>query len=441
MIFSKLYFRNYTKIKKYEIIISKIRDYISLKVHIIPMKSKKQLIRSDYLDILRMYRDDTDIVKILTGIRRCGKSTLLHQLMDEFRQSGIDDSQIIYINTESRLFGDLITYRDLLDYVDGRNVSGRAYILIDEIQMIESWEKAITSFLVDLDADIYITGSNSYLLSTELSTLLSGRYVQIKVYPFSFREYLEFYPPGDGETEESRLYDYIWKGSMPWVDPSADKLKISQQLGALFDSILVKDIMMRTKLRDSEFLISLSKFIFSNIGNITSAESIARYAGGAKSPTIRKYLAALEEAYIICKVPRYDIQGKKLLRSLEKYYVMDTGMRNAVLDMPFDGDASRQMENIVCIELMRRGYSVLVGSYKDSEVDFTATKGAKREYYQVSLSIQSEDTYKREMNSLRRIGDNYPKYVLSMDRMPMNLPDGIIHKNIIDWLLEGRDEF
>ncbi len=391
-----------------------------------------EVLRRRYLDRLESGKDRVDTVKIITGMRRSGKTVLMKQFINTLKESGVPEERIIYINFESRKYSHITNYLELLDEIDKTYTGKRTYVFLDEIQTIESWERAINSLQIDYDADIYITGSNAYLLSGELSTYLSGRYMELCILPLSFSEFLELHP-GD---REFRFDQYIRSGSLPVIDPDADELFEHDHLNGLFNTVLMKDVLRNCKGGDSSTLMDISRFLFSNIGNITSANNIATVIGKDRIK-VRSYLDALQKAFLIYKVERYDIRGKKLLESLEKYYVSDTGIRNAVLGISSREDDSRQIENIVYLELLRRGYEVAVGKYGDLEVDFTARRGKEIEFIQVTMSMISEDTYSREITPLRRMRNSYPKTVLSMDRFITDLPDGIKHINLLDWLLDN----
>ena len=392
-----------------------------------------EVIREEYLRRLRLGKNHQELIKIVTGIRRCGKSTLMKQFMNELRSAGEDS--ILYINFEDINYSELSTFRDLNAYIkDNIDPDKKTYIFFDEIQRIEGWEKSVNALMISYDTDIYITGSNAYLLSSELSTYLSGRYVEIKMTPLSFKEYLELHP-AENYSLDARFSDYIWTGSMPMINPDEDESFNRMILDSIYNTIVVKDIAPRSRIKGVNTLNSIVRFLFSNIGNITSASSIAKQIE-SDPRVVEDCLNALEDAYIIEKAERYDIRGKKLLKTLEKYYVEDTGIRNAILGISSREDISRQLENIVYLELKRRGYQICVGRYGDQEVDFTAMKGDVREYYQISMSIKDENTYARETRSLNSIKDSYPKTILTLDNMKFVTNEGIKVKNIIDWLLE-----
>ena len=389
--------------------------------------------RRMYLDRLESGRDRPDTVKVVTGMRRCGKTVLMRQFMDRLRSSGVPDERIAYLNFESRSLAHVDGWEGILDEISARaDTSGRVYVFLDEVQRVSGWEKAVNSLQTDFDADVYVTGSNAYLLSSDLATYISGRYMELRMLPLSFAEFLELHP---GE-EEARFMQYIRTGSVPSIDPDADEAFERDHLIGLFNTVLLRDVLRNVDNGDASVLEDVARFLYSNVGNITSCNNIA---GAIKKSNrdVRKYLDALGRAFLIYKAERYDIRGRKLLDTLEKYYVSDTGMRNAVLGISSREDISRQVENIVYLELLRRGYEVCVGKYGDTEVDFTARRGDDVEYYQVTLSMLSDETYSREVRPLRLIRDSRPKTVLSMDRFLADIPDGIRHENVISWLL-GR---
>lgn len=400
------------------------------------MKTKPDmLVRSDYIEKLDAVRDRPEVAKIITGIRRCGKSTLMMQYMQHLRDSGVDENRIFYINLESEennYIADHLVLQDLIKSSIRKDV--RTYVFFDEIQRVAEWEKNINSLMVDYDADIYLTGSNACMLSSDLSTYISGRYIEIKMLPFSFKEYVKFHNTSDGI--ESAFNEYIWYGSFPMIRLADNENLIKDYLQGIYNTILVEDVLTHTNLRNVSVLKDVTRYLFSNIGSITNLLTIAKEANVSVN-TAKSYVAALEEAFIIQKAERYDVRGKKILKSNEKYYVTDTGLRNAVLG-PSADDESRQIENIVYLELIRRGYEVMVGSYRDLEVDFTAIKGNSVEYFQVTQTILAEKTKEREIRSLNAIKDNYPKTILSLDRIISRPGNGITHRNLIDWLLDAN---
>jgi len=391
-----------------------------------------EIIRRLYLDRLKSGRDRTDVVKVITGMRRSGKTVLMRQFIRELKDSGIPDDRVVYMNFESRDWERVSTHSDLLDHISSLGIEGRIYVFLDEIQRVQSWERAVNSLQVDFDADIYITGSNAYLLSSDLSTYISGRYMELRILPLSFSEFLELHP---GE-KDMRFMQYLRTGSLPIVDPDGDETFEQDLLTGVFNTVLVKDILEHTGSSDASVLLDVARFLYSNVGNVTSCNSIARTLR-EDNRQVRRYLDSMADAFLIYKAERYDIRGKRPLDTLEKYYVSDTGMRNAVLGISSREDISRLVENVVYLELIRRGYEVAVGKYGDTEVDFTARRGNVVEYYQVTLSMISESTYNREIRPFELIRDSHPKTVLSMDRFLIDIPDGIRHVNVIDWLLDA----
>ena len=391
-----------------------------------------EIIRRLYLDRLKSGRDRTDVVKVITGMRRSGKTVLMRQFIRELKDSGIPDDRVVYMNFESRDWERVSTYSDLLDYISSLGIEGRIYVFLDEIQRVQSWERAVNSLQVDFDADVYITGSNAYLLSSDLSTYISGRYMELRILPLSFSEFLELNP---GE-KDTRFMQYLRTGSLPIVDPDGDETFEQDLLTGVFNTVLVKDVLEHTGSSDASVLLDVARFLYSNVGNVTSCNSIAQTLR-EDNRQVRRYLDSMADAFLIYKAERYDIRGKRPLDTLEKYYVSDTGMRNAVLGISSREDISRLVENVVYLELIRRGYEVAVGKYGDTEVDFTARRGNVVEYYQVTLSMISESTYNREIRPFELIRDSHPKTVLSMDRFLIDIPDGIRHVNVIDWLLDA----
>ncbi len=391
-----------------------------------------EIIRRLYLDRLKSGRDRTDVVKVITGMRRSGKTVLMRQFIRELKDSGIPDDRVVYMNFESRDWERVSTYSDLLDYISSLGIEGRIYVFLDEIQRVQSWERAVNSLQVDFDADVYITGSNAYLLSSDLSTYISGRYMELRILPLSFSEFLELHP---GE-KDTRFMQYLRTGSLPIVDPDGDETFEQDLLTGVFNTVLVKDVLEHTGSSDASVLLDVARFLYSNVGNVTSCNSIAQTLR-EDNRQVRRYLDSMADAFLIYKAERYDIRGKRPLDTLEKYYVSDTGMRNAVLGISSREDISRLVENVVYLELIRRGYEVAVGKYGDTEVDFTARRGNVVEYYQVTLSMISESTYNREIRPFELIRDSHPKTVLSMDRFLIDIPDGIRHVNVIDWLLDA----
>lgn len=429
--------------------------------------------RDLYLEQLKAFRD-TEMIKVITGIRRCGKSSLMKLMNDHLRESGIGDDQIIEINFESMRFYDM-TVKEFYAYVTERAVPGkRMYLFFDEVQRISGWENAVNSFRVDLDCDIYVTGSNAHLLSSELSTYLSGRYVEIKVLPLSFREFLDFHgytvterrsPAGgmrkrildaDGESyDPSELYQaYARFGGMPMLaDVGLQTDKVVAALDGVYSAVVVRDILEREKrkgqrtITDSLLLRKLMMFLADNIGNSVSATSIGntlvsegllengKRKAKPATQTIQAYIQALTESFIFYEIKRFDIKGREYLKTLGKYYIVDIGLRNYLLGYR-DGDSGHILENIIYFELLRRGYDVAIGKLDNKEVDFIATKTDEKKYIQVTESMNAPETRERELSPLRKIPDNYEKIVIAMECDLPQDQDGIKIISAVDFLLE-----
>lgn len=397
--------------------------------------------RDLYLDQLIKFKDKP-LIKVITGIRRCGKSTLLALYADYLRNSQVQADHIICINFEAFEFDAIKTYQDLYLLIKNKMTSniGKYYLLLDEIQQVPSWEKAVNSFLVDSNVDITITGSNAYLLSSELSTLLSGRYVEIRMQPLSFKEYLDFNNFVKTDNVDQLFESYLEFGGLPTVVELKDLPDtISPFLTGIYNTVIMKDVIQRNNVRDAALLESVLKYVAANIGSIISTKKISDYltSSGRKttSDTIDNYLKMLENAYIIYRANRYDLKGKLFLKTLEKYYIIDTGIRNQLTGLR-NTDFGHVLENIVFFELLRRGFNVAIGKVGTLEVDFIATKPKEKIYYQVSATIMDEETRERELRPLRAISDQYDKVVLTMDKNIYNDFEGINSVNIIDFLLD-----
>lgn len=395
--------------------------------------------RDIYLNKLIQFKDKP-LIKVITGIRRCGKSTLLDLFEEYLLNNGIKKENIIHMNFEDLTYDEIKDYKDLNKYIKEKVLDNdKKYIILDEIQQVSNWEKAINSFLVTLNCDIYITGSNAYLLSSEISTLLSGRYVEIKMLPLSFKEYLDFNDYNTKENLEKHFNDYLLYGGLPIVSYVHDKSAIRNILSGVFNTVIIKDVAKRNSIRDITLLENLIRYIAQNIGSPISSRNISNYLNSAgrktSTETIDNYLKMLENAFIIYKANRFDIKGKMYLKTLEKYYVVDTGIRNELSSFK-DGDYGHMLENLVYLELLRRGYDVSVGKIDNLEVDFIAQNYDEKIYYQVSASILDENTKKRELNPFDHIPDHYEKVILTMDRTPIKDFNGIKNINIIDFLLQ-----
>ena len=399
------------------------------------------IIRENYLKKM-IDAKDTEFIKVITGVRRSGKSTLLLMFKDYLINNGIKEDNIIYINFESAEFDDIKDYKDLYKYIKEKIKKGRVYLLLDEIQNVKSWEKAINSFKVDFDIDIYITGSNAYLLSSELSTLLSGRYIEIKMYPLSFKEFLKF-NNYDNTKLDDKFNEYLKYGGLPAITliKDNDELVLSY-LNGIYNTIVKKDIVDRNNIKDVALLENIIKYLATNIGSSVSAKKISDFLNSNKiteksnHQTVDNYLSMLEKSFIVYKANRTDVRNKSLLKTLGKYYISDTGIRNIILGFR-NINEGHLLENVVYLELLRRGYSVNIGKSGDFEVDFVAENPNDIKYYQVAQTLANEEVKEREIRSLESISDNYEKIILTMDKTINKDYNGIKVMNIIDWLLNS----
>ena len=406
---------------------------------------KNLIKRPLYLNELKENKD-VDLIKIITGIRRCGKSSLMELFHQYLLETGIDKSKIIHMNLESLKYNELSDYLSFYNYVSDKiENTGKTYLLFDELQVVSGWEKAIESFRVDYDVDIYITGSNAYLLSTELATLLSGRYVEIKMLPLSFSEFLDFYSFDDKTGLEEKFIYYLKFGGMPVLrEYNFNELRINQALEGIYSTVILKDILQRHNQSDQLTLNKIAHFLSSNIGSITSPNKIGNILSSEGNidkeknkniagKTVDKYISMLNNAFIFYRVGRYDIKGKQLLKTLDKNYIVDMGFRNMLLGYR-DADRGHILENIVFLELIRRHYRVYIGKIGDTEVDFLAEKPNEKLYIQVTESLASPKTRERELRPLLSINDNYEKIILTSDRSFITSENGIKIINVIDWL-------
>jgi len=396
--------------------------------------------REKYLNRL-IESKDTEFIKVITGVRRSGKSTLLSMFKEYLLNNGVNEKNIIHINFESVIYDEINNYIELYNYIKNNLSKGKNYILLDEVQNVDKWEKAINGMNVDFDVDIYITGSNAYLLSSELATLLSGRYIEIKIYPLSFKEFLEF-NHYDEINLEDKFYEYLKYGGLPAITHIKEKNDlVMTYLTDIYNTIVKKDIIERNSIKDIALLENIIKYVASNIGSQVSANKISDYLNSNKiveksnHQTIDNYLKMLENAFIIYKADRSDIKSKNILKTLGKYYIADSGIRNIILGFR-NIDEGHLLENIVYLELLRRGYKVNIGKTLEYEVDFVAENVNEIKYYQVSQSIKDEKVRMRELRSLESISDNYEKIILTMDKTINNDFNGIKVVNIIDFLLE-----
>lgn len=436
---------------------------------------KKNILRKRDFYLKRMISfQDTEMIKVMTGIRRCGKSSLMKLMVEHLRESGVENDQILEINFESMSIPEMDA-RGFYEYVKARICPDkRTYLFFDEVQKVPGWENAVNSFRVDFDCDIYITGSNAYLLSSELSTYLSGRYVEIKVLPLSFREFLDFHgyklterksPAGgvkkrimddDGEVYDAKeLFDaYTRFGGMPMLaDVGLEVDKVTAALEGVYSAAVINDILEREKrkgqrtITDAVLLRKIIMFLADNIGNNTSATSIGNTLvnegllenGNRKTKpavqTIQAYIKALTEAYFFYEIKRFDIKGKEYLRTLGKYYIVDIGLRNYLLGFR-EGDSGHILENIIFFELMRRGYDVAIGKIDNQEVDFIATKTDEKKYIQVTETMNAPETREQELAPLRKIRDSYEKIVIALECDRTQTQDGIKIIRALDFLLE-----
>lgn len=395
------------------------------------------VLREEYLAKLDAFQDK-NIIKVVTGVRRCGKSTLLKQFQERLLSAGKKQEQIIAINLEALEYEALLDYHALYNYIVERLCGDcTTYIFLDEIQLVDNFQKIIDSLYIKDNVDIYVTGSNAKMLSGELATLLSGRYIEIKMLPLSLKEYALLTNREKGDA----FVNFFYNGGFPYGALLNDKQYLMEYLEGVYNTIVLKDIVARKKVQDVELLKSIIKFLLNNIGNIVSSNKIASTLtsmGRKTSPlTVESYLNALQDCFVLYKASRYDLRGKQLLQSLEKYYVVDIGFRTLLLGNK--GDIGHILENIVYIELLRRGYQVFVGKFDELEVDFVAVNMRKNEtiYYQVTASVLDSDTYKREMLPLQKIKDNYPKYIITMDPIATE-EAGIKQINVVDFLMSAN---
>lgn len=425
--------------------------------------------RPEYLNQLIEHKD-VDLVKIVTGIRRCGKSSLLDLFHKHLLNSGVSEDHIIHINLESLKYRNITNYTELYDYIskripsdcmedgescvtsqnatESRNArkSTKTYLIFDELQAVEDWQKAVESFRIDFNVDIYITGSNAYLLSSEFSTLLAGRYVEIRMLPLSFKEFLDFYNFPTSASTDEKFQKYLQFGGMPVLSEyKFNEARSMQALEGIYSTVILRDVLQRNEKADQIVLQKLMTFLCSTIGSTTSPNSISkslRAEGDIEkttvsvaSKTVSDYIRMLNDAFIVYPVQRYDVQGKELLKTLGKNYVIDLGFRNMLLG--YRGtDRGHIIENVVFLELLRRDYRVYIGKVGNAEVDFVAEKPNEKIYVQVTESMQSPETRERELKPLRAIKDNYEKIVISMDHDYINSYDGIKAINLTDWLLK-----
>jgi predicted AAA+ superfamily ATPase len=397
--------------------------------------------RTTYLKKLRQLKDQ-NLIKVITGIRRCGKSTLLEAFKNELLSEGVTPENIIFLNFEERENLHLTNWTVLYDeIIEKVNPQEKYYIFLDEVQLVDSFEKLVNSLFTKKNIDLYVTGSNAYLLSSELATLLTGRYIAINLHPYSFKEYVSAFK---NDKNNDRLFrKYINESCFPeavTLSQNADNLE-NDYLQSIYDTVIIKDIAKRHNLRNVHNLHRIVSFLFDSVGSYVSPTNIAAQLNHNSQKkishnTIIKYLDFLTQSYILYAAPRYDIKGKELLSTNEKYYVVDLGLKNITATNKYDSDLGHKLENIVYFELLRRGGKVYVGKHNDREIDFVVQKANnEREYYQVAFTVNDEKTYNREVSAFDKIKDNYPKFLLTLDFDNTSI-NGIQKTNVIDWLLE-----
>ena len=396
--------------------------------------------RTEYLELLKIFKDK-DLIKVITGIRRCGKSTLFDLYIEYLKKNKIKSSQIININLENpeNQFEDYIS---LYNYVNKKiKDEEKYYVFLDEVQNVPEFQKAVDGLYIKKNVDLYITGSNAYLLSGELATLLSGRYIEIKMLPLSFKEYYSAFK-NKNESKDRLFLEYMKNGGMPGnisileTNPN----DIDKYLDGIFSTVVYKDIMARNNIGDKMLLESIIKFVYDNIGNPISTKKISDTLTSkgisTSNHTVENYLNSFLESFLIYKAERFDVKGKNLLARDYKYYAVDTGLRSYLLGKKANSDMGHILENVVYLELLRRGFKVYVGKVDEYEVDFVAENRDGIKYYQVALSVRDEKVLERELRSLEKTGDHYPKYLLTLDVDLEADYNGIIKKNVVDWLLE-----
>lgn len=396
--------------------------------------------REEYLDELIRWKDK-DLIKVVTGIRRCGKSTLFDLFIDYLKMSGVKSNQIIYINLEDADY-DFKDYKELYHFINEKIIfENNFYVFLDEVQNVPGFQRAVDSLYIKKNVDVYITGSNAYLLSGELATLLSGRYIEIKMLPLSFKEYVSAF---DNNNYQQLFLDYMRNGGMPG---NINILKsnvndLDKYLDGIFSTIVYKDIMARNNITDKLLLESVIKYIFDSIGSPISikkiSDTLTSKGISTSNHTVENYITALLESFLVYKAERFDVKGKNLLARDYKYYVVDSGLRSYLLGKKADSDMGHILENIVYLELLRRGYKVYVGKVDDLEVDFVAENRDGLRYYQVALTVRDEKVLERELRSLQKTGDHYPKTLLTLDMDLETDYDGIKKINVVDWLLSGE---
>lgn len=397
--------------------------------------------RTEYMQRLKAFKDNK-IIKVVTGLRRSGKSTLLEMFRDELLQSGVQPEQIQYINFELMKYDAVRNYKQLYNVVTEKALPDKKnYLFFDEIQQVSGWEKTVNSLSLEYDADIYVTGSNAYLLSSELATLISGRYVEIKMLPLSFKEYYGYYRDS-GKSREELFNNYLKYGGLPQLlSLPQDEQTIGTFLSGIYDTVILKDVLGRNKLKDVDLLKRVYAFVCGNVGSITSTNSMAKYIANeakldtnVRPATIGNILEMLENAFIIYRADRYDVKGKEVLKSLEKYYLADTGLKNIIVGYNLE-NYGHSIENVVYLELLRRGYRVYVGKNAAKEIDFVAINKEETRYFQVTESLADKATQEREIAPFRSTHDFYEKTIITTDKTYITNVNGIKIVNLIDFLL------
>ena len=395
--------------------------------------------REQYLAFLRRHKDQ-DVIKVVSGVRRCGKSTLFELFKQELLASGVKANQIISINFEDLEYEPLQEYHALHEYIVERLIPDiPMYVFLDEVQHVVQFEKVVGSLFVKPNVDIYITGSNAYFMSSDIATLLTGRYVQVEMLPLSFKEFHSAY--SQQNLSDMDIYNlYIEHSSFPRLVHVEDDESIDEYLESILNTVILKDIVTRLKITDVPLLLDIIKYLLANIGSLINPTKIANtltsYGRKTDNKTVEKYLQGLKDGLLIYEVDRFDVKGKALLQRNAKYYVVDSAFRKFLLSRT-DSDRGHILENIVYLELVRRGYRVYVGHLQNGEIDFVAKKPHRLEYYQVSYTVMEDTTLRRELSPLEQLDDNYPKYLLTMDVLyKTDNHNGIEQKNVLDWLLE-----
>ena len=396
--------------------------------------------RKEYLDELIRWKD-LDLIKVVTGIRRCGKSTLFELFINYLKNNGVKSNQIIHINLEDADY-DFKNYKELYSFIiDKINAEDKFYVFLDEVQNVPGFQKAVDSLYIKKNVDVYITGSNAFLLSGELATLLSGRYVEIKMLPLSFKEYVSAF---NSNNYYQLFLEYMRNGGMPGniniIKSNVNDL--DKYLDGIFSTIVYKDIMARNNITDKLLLESIIKYIFDSIGSPISikkiSDTLTSKGLSTSNHTVENYITAFLESYLIYKIERFDVKGKNLLARDYKFYAVDPGLRSYLLGKKADSDMGHILENIVYLELLRRGYKVYIGKVDDLEIDFVAENRDGLKYYQVALTVRDENVLKRELRSLQKTGDHYPKVLLTLDMDLETDYDGITKINVVDWLLKDE---